>query len=194
MEYCKKLKADNFHIYSLACDDTFGFGIFAMWGFGDDQKVIRLSRHYEDYEDYEDALLEHFIEDYSVTACGARYSTFFFVMTKGAEGYDDKLQSVFTGNTWADTKKKIGRESKKGKIITSICYSTDKEEYLVVMTESYESQNFRWSTGNEEDQKWENEEKAKGRRPNIIFKDPTDGRLLIVATSDEQYDKSGAHP
>ena len=39
MKYVEELKKDGMHIYSLACDDDKGFGVFAMEGFGTEQEV-----------------------------------------------------------------------------------------------------------------------------------------------------------
>ena len=183
LKYLEKLKADNMQIYFLSCDDNFGFGVFAKEDFGCDQKETWYGPNCK-FANATGCIRTYWDRCYKIPACGARNSTFYFVMTPRAEGYKGKHQVCFTRSTWADTEKEMSRKYKKNKIITCICYSTGKEQYLVVMTEKNESQNYRWMTGDDKDQKWENEEKANSRFPKIIFKSPMDGRLLLVATSD----------
>ena len=142
-----------------------------MRGFGTDQDSI--------WGPDLDVLDKWYDANYYITACGAKDSRFYFIMTRGAKGYDGKKQVCSTRSSWAMAKKYISEQWKDGKIITGICYSTEKKEYLVVMTESSEGQNY----GNY-DSEWMDQEYKKGHYPTIIFHDPSDNKVLIVTTSD----------
>ena len=182
MEYVKKLKKDGKHIYSLACDDDEGFGVFAMEGFGTEQEVT-----WAEGADTDKARTKTWWDaGYMITACGARQRRVYFVMTRGAKGFEASLaQAYFSRGTWKKIETEITKHYSEGKRITGVCYSTGRQLYLVVMTQSTAGQAYRWRTGSEaEDAKWVNDWRAKGRHLTIVFKDPTNQKILVVVTED----------
>jgi len=168
------------NIYSLACDEKFGFGVFFMGNFGTHQEIVTDTSKVQ----------EKFDEGFRITACASRDSTFYVVMTKGTKEYKDRAQCQFTCNTWKDTETEIQSEYKEGKAITGICYSSGLGRYFVVMTEMPEGQCYRWfdlrtKEGNAAFDNWFEEKYKEGFYPTIEFKDPTDNKLLIVMTTDK---------
>ena len=121
---------------------------------------------------------------YMITACGARDSRFYCVMTRGAKGYErEKGQSWAIQSTWNEVKKYISEKWKEGMIITGICYSTGLKQYLVIMTESADGQSYH--RGSEGMSEWMEEQYEKKRHPTIIFTDPTDQEDFVVMTTDK---------
>ena len=121
-------------------------------------------------------------------------------MTENVEGYSSRSQIYINSSSWP--KDEIKEGLKKGRIITDICYNEGLHEYMVVMTSTSERQKYRWfesSDGSKEDlttsngktlAEWlgELEKRRKWQancHPTIVFKDPNDGRLLIVVTTGE---------
>ena len=177
MEFIKDQKSKGKHVFSMACDDDFGFGVFTMGNFGTDQGVAWDSDRSEIQKWYD--------ADYRITACGARNSRFYYIMTRGAAGFGGKRQICTTKNSWDEAKEFISQQWKDGKILTGICYSTGLKKYLLVMTESSENQRYKWGTSSQiVDWDWVNEEYRMGRYPTIIFHDPSDDRVMVVMTSD----------
>lgn len=161
-------------IYSLACDENKGFGVFLMENYGTRQCIItntsEIKRKWDD--------------DLRITACTARGSTFYIVMTKDTKEYKGKSQSWFTRNTWTGASDEIQKKYEENKVITGICYCTGLKQYFVVMTETGESQSYEWFDDGTDRKIWVNERYQQGYHPTIIFKDPTDNRTLVVMTTD----------
>ena len=161
-------------IYSLACDEKFGFGVFFMEGYGTTQAIIKSTDDIE--KQWDDGL--------KITSCAALDSTFYIIMTEDTKEYHEKQQMWFTRSTWRETRDEIQKGYKEGKAITGICYSTGLEQYLVVMTKMPQGQTYRWFDTTEtitmSDKKFK-----QGFHPTIIFKDPTDNKTLSVITKDE---------
>ena len=111
-------------IYSLACDEGKGFGVFFMENYGTRQWIITNTSDIQEKWD----------EGFQITACAARGSTFYVVMTKDTEEYKDKPQSWCTRSTWAETCAEMDARTKEGKVITGLCYSSGLKQYLAVMT------------------------------------------------------------
>ena len=66
-----------------------------MRGFGTDQDSI--------WGPDLDILDEWYDANYYITACGAKDSRFYFIMTRGAKGYDGKKQVCRLRNKFADS-------------------------------------------------------------------------------------------
>ena len=168
-------------IYSLACDEKFGFGVFFMEGYGTEQVIIKTDLKSTDdvKKQWDDGL--------RITSCAALDSTFYIVMTKYTKEYNGEEQKLFTCRTWEETNDEIQKEYKEGKTITGICYSTGLELYLVVLTKIPQRQTYRWfdKTDTIAMGDWEKEKFKQGFHPTIIFKNPTDNKTLIVMTNDE---------
>lgn len=166
-------------LYSLACDEKFGFGVFFIENFGTRQAIVK------DTSD----IKKKWNDGFRITACAARGSTFYVVMTKGTKEYEDKAQKWFTRNTLNGTKTEIQSEYKKGKKITGICYSSGLRQYFVVMTAMPEGQCYLMfdstKEGNAASESWMGEKDNEGFHPTIVFKAPTDNKILIVMTKDE---------
>lgn len=188
IQYAGKLRSDNKHIFSLACDDDFGFGIFAIKGFGGDQVVTWTTDtcSKKGHDGGMCCVKKYWDLDYKITACGAINGRFYCVMTKGAKGFEKgKIQTYIKRSSWSDVSDEISKQYKKGKIITGICYSTRKRLYLLVMTKSEEGQSYRWDWDNE----YVNDRYDEGQHPTIFFKDPTDEKILLVTTTDNDRNK-----
>ncbi|KAL9953314.1 hypothetical protein ACROYT_G040712 [Oculina patagonica] len=174
----RKVEMDNgksYSIYSLACDENLGFGVFFMENYGSNQTIVRnvynIKRVWED--------------GFKITACAARGSTFYVIMTKDTEEYKGKIQVCFTCVTWAEAQNEIQKVRKEGKAITGICYSTGLEQYFVVMTESSERQTHKWFGDGSAANNWADKQYHVGYHPTVIFKDPTDNKILVVMTTDK---------
>ena len=164
-------------IYSLACDEKFGFGVFFMKGYGTTQVIIESTDDIE--KQWDDGL--------KITSCAALDSTFYIIMTEDTKEYHGKQQKWFTRSTWSATNAEIQEGYKEGKAITGICYSSGLKQYFVVMTASMGAQCFDWFDTTEQKamNDWELEKFKQGFHPTIIFMDPTDNNILIVMTKDE---------
>ena len=166
-------------IYSLACDERFGFGVFLMENFGTNQAIITNTSD-----------IQRFGKDgFRITALAARGSTSYVIMTKGTKEYGAKSQEWITGNTWLEVDTEIRKSYQTGKVITGICYSTGLEQYFVVMTEMPHGQCYAWQTDNTKEgyfkrEKWVKKKSEEGYHLTIIFNDPTDDKILFVMTKD----------
>ena len=163
-------------IYSLACDDTFGFGVFLMANFGTAQTILKSTSDLKKKND----------EGFRVTACAAKDSSFFIVMTKDTKEYTDKAQEWFTHSTWKEIAGGLDRGYKEGKGITGICYSSGSGKYFVVMTKMEEQQRYEWFENSDRSgaarRNWMAKKYKEGFYVTIIFNDPKDNKLLIVTT------------
>ena len=176
-EKWKRVNGKSKKIYSLVCDEKFGFGAFFMDGYGTKQVIIEST----------DDIQKQWKDGLKITSCAALDSTFYIVMTKDTKEYDGKGQKWFTRSTWTETRDKIQEGYKEGKVITGICYSTGLKQYLVVMTKMPQRQTYRWFDTAETIamSDWEREKFKQGFHPAIIFKDPTVNETLSVMTKDE---------
>ncbi|KAJ7369522.1 hypothetical protein OS493_038348 [Desmophyllum pertusum] len=171
------------NIYSLACDENLGFGVFFMKNYGTGQAIIRNTSDIKKKWD----------EGFKITACAARGSTFYVIMTKDAEEYKDKAEKWFTCSTWAAAKIEILKDYKEGKVITGLCYSSVLGLYFVVMAKTPEVQCYHRSGDIIARVKWMDEKNKKGFHPTIIFKYPTDQKILVVMTKDQNRSGLGYH-
>ena len=164
-------------IYSLACDEKFGFGAFFMKGYGKKQSIINGT----------DNIRKHWKDGLQITSCAAVDSTFYIIMTEETKEYHGKRQKWFTRSTWREANVEIQEGYKDGKAITGICYSSGLKLYFVVMTASMGVQCFSWfdTTQQKAMIDWEVEKSKQGFHPTIIFKNPTDKKILIVMTKNE---------
>ena len=161
-------------IYALACDENLGFGVFFMENYGSGQSIIT-------------SLLDirmKWEEGFKITACAARGSTLYIIMTKDTNEYKGK-QAWFTRNSWQGVSNEILKYYKEGKAITGICYCTGLRQYFVVMTATLQGQTYNRSDDNTARNNWVGEKRKEGFHPTIIFKDPTDNTILVVMTRDD---------
>ena len=176
-EKWKRVNGKSKKIYSLACDEKFGFGAFFMKGYGTKQVIIEST----------DDIQKQWKDGLKITSCAALDSTFYIVMTKDTKEYDGKGQKWFTRSTRTETRDEIQEGYKEGKVITGICYSTGLEQYLVVMTKMPQRQSYRLfgKTEKKAFSDWEHEKFEQGFHPTIIFEHPTENLTLSVMTEDE---------
>ena len=171
----------SYLIYSLACDEKFGFGVFLMANFGTAQTILTGTSDIKKKSD----------EGFFITACAARGSSFYIIMTKGTMEYTGKAQEWFTRSTWKEIASEIDRGYKEGKRITGICYSTGLGQYFVVMTEMADGQRCEWCENSDEGFAAKlaadcmDKRKKEDFHPTIIFNDPTYDKFLIVMTEDK---------
>lgn len=166
-------------IYSLSCDEKFGFGVYLMENHGTNQTILRGTANIE----------KNLNEGLQITACAARKSTFYIIMTKDTKEYHGKGQKWFVRKKWKQVDDDIQEGYKDGKAITGICYSIGLKKYFVVMTETPGKQSYEWinvsTEENSDRENWVGEKYKQGLHPTIIFKGPTVNKLLIVMTVDE---------
>ena len=164
-------------IYSLACDEKFGFGVFFMEGYGTKQVIIKGT----------DGIKKQWDDGLKITSCAALDSTFYIIMTKNTKEYHGKGQRWLTRSTWKEANDEIQEGYQDGKSITGICYSRGLKQYFVVMTASMGAQCFRWfgKTERKAMHDWEKKKHDQGFHLTIIFNDPTDDKILIVMTKDK---------
>lgn len=67
----------SLNIYSLACDENLGFGVFFMENYGTGQSIV--TNLLDIRKKWEDGFM--------ITACAARGSTFYIIMTKDPNEY-----------------------------------------------------------------------------------------------------------
>ena len=179
VEKSKRVNDRSKRIYSLACDENFGFGAFFMDGYGTTQVIINNTADIQ--KERADGL--------EITSCAALDSTFYIIMTKDTKEYRGKQQTWFTRRTWKEANDEIQEGYQEGKVITGICYSSGLKLYFVVMTASIlGEQCFRWFDKRTEQKArgdWERKKHAEGFHPTIIFIDPTDNKTLSVMTKDK---------
>ncbi|KAL9953319.1 hypothetical protein ACROYT_G040717 [Oculina patagonica] len=171
---CMNGKSKN--IYSLACDENLGFGVFFIQGYGTSQAIVTNTSD----------IAKKWNEGFQITACAAWGSTFYVVMTKDTEEYKDKTQTWFTCNTWTKVNNEIQNGFKERRAITGICYSTGLQQYFVVMTTTPEDQIYERFDNGTEGSDWVKDKYQQGFYPTIIFKNPTDNKILVVVTKDKK--------
>lgn len=164
----------SLNIYSLACDENLGFGVFFMENYGTGQSIV--TNLLDIRKKWEDGFM--------ITACAARGSTFYIIMTKDPNEYKGE-QTCFTRISRQEAKNEIQKNYKEGRVITGICYSTGLGQYFVVMTATPQGQTYGWFNNRTARCNWVQEKYKEGFHPTIIFEDPTDNSILMVMTKDE---------
>ena len=132
-EESKRVNGKSKKIYSLACDEKFGFGALFMEGYGTKKAIIKST----------DNIQKQWKDGLEITSCAALDSTFYIVMTKDTKEYHGKGQTWFTCSTWTKTRDEIHEEYKERKVITGICYSTGL--FLLIRIQIIEIQLLFWS-------------------------------------------------
>ena len=179
---CKCVNGKSKGIYSLACDEKFGFGAFFMEDYCTEQVILKSTA----------GITKQWGDGLKITSCAALDSTFYIVMAKGTKEYHGKQQMWFTRGTWKKANDEIQEGYQEGKAITGICYSSGLKLYFVVMTASMGRQCSRWfdTTVRDAMDDWENKKCDQGFHHTIIFNDPTDDKILFVMTEDKNRSSS----
>ncbi|XP_068670715.1 uncharacterized protein [Montipora foliosa] len=166
----------GYGIYSLACDEQFGFGVFLMKDFGSFQYIFQLEW---------ETIRKKANEGFKITACATRGSKFYVVMTKNTKEYNGKAQSCFTKNSCSDVTSRIKMGYNEEQAITGICYSVGLHKFFVVMTkEPSKYQVSRWFDTSSDAEKWI-DENVKGDPTGIGFYVAAEGKFLGVVTKDK---------
>lgn len=174
VQFVQEMWNKGYNIYSLACDQRQGFGVFFMRDFGTNQYIFAST-----------SIIRKKEEDLKITACTARGSTFYVVMTKDTKEYNGKAQSWFTSNTWSDVQIQIQKGYSERKKITGICYSVGLHKYFVVMTEeSSQWQRCRLFNTSSDAKQW-SKEILEDDQTAIEFHVPVEGKFLVVVTKDK---------
>ena len=160
-------------ISSLECDEQLGFAVLFMTNYGSAQKILT------DMSDIEKERRDGF----KITACAAWGSTFYVIMTKGTREFRGR-QRWFTPKSWEEAEKLIQENQEKKRVVTGICYSTSQKTYLVVVMESPQDQIYKKFCDVAALDKWVKKQYKEGFHPNIIFKDATDNKTLVVMVKD----------
>ena len=174
-EKWKWINGKSQQIYSLACDENKGFGVFLMENYGTAQSIITNTSDIKKMYDV----------GFRITACAARGSTFYVIMTKDTKEYKRKAQACFIRSTWNDACTEINAEFSGGKHVTGLCYSTGLKLYFVVMTEKADGQYLYWFNDGNARNNWMDEKWKEGFHPTIIFRDPNLNKTLVVMTADK---------
>jgi len=172
-ENWNRMNRQSKQIYSLACDEKLGFGVLFLANYGVDQTILTNTSDIGKKEK----------DGFQITACAARGSTFYIVMTKDTREYQGK-QAWFTLNSWDEAKNVIQENQDKGRVVTGICYSTGQRKYLVVVMETTQDQIYRKFRRVTDLDNWVKEQYKEGFHPTIIFKDPADTKTLVVMIKD----------
>ena len=96
-----KVKGDIF----LSCDENFGFGVYLMENYGRNQTILSGTANIQ----------KNWDEDLEITACAARESTFYIIMTKDTKEYHGKPQKWFVHKKWKQVNDDIQEGYKDGK-------------------------------------------------------------------------------
>ena len=161
-------------ISCLACDEKLGFGVLFMTNYGTAQKILTNTSDIEKERK----------DGFKITACAARGSTFYAIMTKDTREHKGR-QQWFTPKSWDEAERRIQENQDKKRVVTGICYSTDQKKYLVVVMETSQDQIYKKFCDVADLDKWVKKQYREGFHPNIIFKDPTDDNTLVVMVKDE---------
>lgn len=168
------------NIYSVTCDEAFGFGVVFMTNYGTEQII----------ETNQDNIQRRLDEDFKITACAARDSSIYVVMTKETDEYSGKRQKFFWCRNQGEVVRKAESERGNEMIITGICYSATEKKYFMIMTESSVNQEIQWLKDLPGIVTWMKRKHRDSLHPSIIFVDPaTDGNVLVVATEDANRSK-----
>ena len=173
----KQQYKEGFKIFSLSCDQTTGkFFVYMVEEYGTFQTIIQST-------DPDSFFL---LDNSSVTSCTVYNSTYHFVVTAGVAEFDGKDQEMFTRQSKKDLDKEIKKQKSRGLIMTSVCYSVDAKEYLVVMTESNNTiQEHAWFSDGNKSNELANDLLQRNKSVYTIwFEDPSDGQYLCVMTCD----------
>ena len=163
-------------IYSLSCDENLGFAVFFIAKYGTAQAIVtNLTDAKKKSED-----------GFKITSVAALGSTFYIVMTKGTREYRRKSQVSQICDTWKQTYDEINEEYKAGYTVTGICYSSGRQKYLFVMTETPKVQSSYYFDDTAVALNWMEEQHHVGYHPTIIFNIPTLlNKTLVVMTTDQ---------
>ena len=124
-------------------------------------------------------------DGFEITACAARGSNFYIIMTQDTDEYSDRAQIYFFRNTWNETYTKIRNKWDARYTVTGICYSTGLRKYFVVMTKMPEVQSRYYFNDLATVLNWMEEQYHVGYHPTVIFTDPTLHKTLVVVTKDK---------
>ena len=171
----ERINGTSKQVYSLACDENLGFGVFFMENYGTNQCIV--TNLFQIYERWNDG--------FKITACATRGSNFYIVMTKDTDEYSGTTQTCFFANTWYETYTTINEHRGAGYTITGICYSTGLRKYFVAMTMKPEVQSRRYINDTAIVLNWMEEQYHVGYHPTVIFTAPTLQKTLVVVTKDE---------
>ena len=178
-EFMKEMKSQkksgNKFVYSVAADQSTGkIYAYAIEGYGNFQ-VIMPSESPKDLAS----------QDLSITGCFALNSKYYFLLTAGVEEFKGKKQKVATAKTRTELEIEIQTYKSKCMIITSVCFSVENENYLVVMTESDLPQQHKWFTDDGTlFVNWDRELYNNNNNYKIQFFHPIDGHQLCVRVKD----------
>jgi len=172
--FLQEEKSRGRHVFSLASDDCFGFGVLTIEGYGTHQQI---------FIDYPSAVnfLRTTDRNFAISAVASWGSRFCFIMTEGVEMYDGEGQTFTIIRSWGSVKEAIEEGWSSGFIITGLCYSKKTGLYVLVMTESPEIQCYRWGLPNES----YNDKFVQGYHPTLVLHHPTYVMILTVMTTDQ---------
>ena len=172
MDFLEAEKSEGRHVFSLASEDGFGFGVLTMEGYGTDQIF---------FIDYLSMVkfLETTNRDFAISAVASLGSRFFFVLTEGLKMYAGKEQFTTIRRGWKSVKEAIDRGWDMGYIITGLCCSRTTGLCALVMTESTAQQGYGWG--------WDRtlDFVAEEYHPTLVLHNPTNSSILTVMTTDE---------
>lgn len=160
------------------------YGLYAVQGFGKGQIIRRGT-----WQNLQSEIMEKWGEGYRITSvCSCEGDCpWAIVMTQPKKhflygDYDSNTHGIQLWRTrckWTEIQDEIAEQWKLGYCITALDHSGD--QYFLVMTKASNAQNYWWgdTDGSFPSMQplWD-----KGFSVSLMFKDPTDGRWLIVGT------------
>lgn len=184
MRFLQAEKLEGRHVFSLASEARFGFGVLTMEGYGTDQvfctgfpSVVRFLKTTD--------------RNFAISAVASWGSQFFFVLTEGVEMYAGKKQFITIRRGWMLIEEAIYEGWDMGAIITGLCFCTKTGQYALVMTESTAQQAYEWDWDSTQDFV------ANGYHPTLVLHHPPNDSILTVLTTDENrsgYTIRSKHP
>ena len=182
--FLKSEKSEGRHVFSLASDDDFGFGVLTMEGYGTRQIFS---------EDH--SFVENFLKstgrEFSISVVESWGSDFCFVLTEGVQMFAERRQVFTIENRWRGIEGAIEKGWKDGLVITGLCCSKKTGEYLLVMTESTEHQWYQWDLNYSDNI-------DESYHPTVVLDDPKchRGVLTVMTTNDNRssFTRRVRHP
>ena len=168
----------GYNIYFIASDSKGQkFAYFALTNLGSHQKILSADEH---------GKRSHFwSNNFKITGLFVRGKDIMLVMTKGMMGYGNKRsQGLCFVKTWKDAQDVIDRwkNERRPMILTSICYSSSIQEYVLVGTESSKHQILYWRA---------TDLHSSCYNSTLLFTDPVTHKNLIVMTENKYGDIRG---
>ena len=169
LNFLQAEKSKGRHVFSIASDNDFGFGVCTMEGYGTNQII---------FTDYLSVLKfqKTTDRDFAISAVASRGFQFCFIMTEGVKMYTGKKQLFYIKPSWTMVEEAIHQGWDIGLNITELYYTKKTGLYYLVMTESTEGQYYQWGMNNDVF----NAKVAAGYHPTLVLLHQTNDMILTI--------------